>query len=101
MYVSIITVFYALAAIGIPSVYAGGPRYDYDEAFENVPGSPECWTDGFDDGANESFDEDRANECADIPGDQYNRAFELADDICFNEKLDDDGRDCEKARNDN
>ena len=51
------------------------------QAIENVPGSLECWTNGFDDGVNDSYHEDRANECADIPGNQYQRAFDLAIDI--------------------
>ena len=38
--------------------------------------------------------------CIEILGDQYNRAFEVAIDICFNDVEDDDGGDCEKARGD-
>ena len=82
------------------NVFAGGPRHDYDERYEDIQGAPQCWTDGFDDGVNDSYDTDRANECADIPGDQYNRAFDVAIDICFNDREDDDGGDCANARED-
>ena len=46
------------------SAFAGGRRNDYDERYEDVPGASECWTYGFDDGVNESFDENRDEECA-------------------------------------
>ena len=36
---------------------------------------PECWVDGYDAGFAGKYDKDRANECADIPGDQYNASW--------------------------
>jgi hypothetical protein len=59
----------------ISNVYASGPRLDYDERYENVPGAPECWVDGYDAGFAQKYDKDRADECADIPGDQYNASW--------------------------
>jgi hypothetical protein len=59
----------------IANVYAGGPRLDYDERYEDVPGAPECWVDGYDAGFAQKYDKDRADECADIPGDQYNASW--------------------------
>jgi hypothetical protein len=52
-----------LAAIEIQSAYAGGPRMDWDERYEDIPGAPECWVDGFDDGQNNPFDHGRNEEC--------------------------------------
>ena len=53
------------------NVFAGRcPRHDYNKEYEDIQGAPQCWTDGFDDGVNDSYDTDRANECADIAGDQ-------------------------------
>ena len=59
----------------IANVYAGGPTLDYDERYEDVPGAPECWVDGYDAGFAQKYDKDRADECADIPGDQYNASW--------------------------
>ncbi len=59
----------------VPNVYASGPRLDYDERYEDVPGAPECWVDGYDAGFAQKYDENRANECKDIPGDQYNASW--------------------------
>jgi hypothetical protein len=60
------------AATTITDVYAGGPRHNYDERYEDVPGAPQCWTDGFDDGANNSFDENRDKEFKDL----HSRGFD-------------------------
>lgn len=62
--------------VAAPSVYAGGPRGDYSETYEDVPGAPECWVDGYDAGFAGKYDKDRANECNDIPGDQYNASWD-------------------------
>ena len=59
----------------LPNIYAGGPRLDYDERYEDIPGAPECWVDGYDAGFAGVYDKDRANECNDIPGDQYNSSW--------------------------
>jgi len=71
----LIPIISLLMLTAIPSAYAGGPRLDYDEAYEDVPGAPECWVDGYDAGFAALYDKDRANECNDIPGDQYNRSW--------------------------
>lgn len=55
-------------------VYAGGPEWDYDERYEDIPGAPECWHDGYLDGGDNPFDHDRNEECRD-KGNQYYRAF--------------------------
>jgi hypothetical protein len=62
------------AAIGIQSAYAGGPRMDWDERYEDIPGAPECWVDGFDDGLENPIDQERNEECRD-KGDQYYRGW--------------------------
>ena len=64
----------ALVAIGIQSAYAGGPRMDWDERYEDIPGAPECWVDGFDDGRDNPFDHESNEECED-KGNQYYHAF--------------------------
>jgi hypothetical protein len=61
--------------LAIPNVYAGGPRLDWDQRYEDIPGAPECWVDGYDAGFAGKYDKDRANECKDIPGDQYNASW--------------------------
>lgn len=55
--------------------YAGGPRLDYDEAYTDIPGAPECWVDGYDSGFAGKYDKDRAGKCNEIEGDQYNAAW--------------------------
>ena len=57
------------------NVYAGGPRLDWDQRYEDIPGAPECWVEGYDAGFAQKYDKDRADECADIPGDQYNASW--------------------------
>lgn len=46
--------------ITISNVNAGGPRLDYDERYderyEDVPGSPECWVNGYDAGFAGEYD---------------------------------------------
>lgn len=71
----LITKIPVLLLTAISNAYGGGPRLDYDEAHADVPGAPECWVDGYDAGFANIYDEDRANECKDIPGDQYNRSW--------------------------
>jgi hypothetical protein len=68
----------------ISNVYASGPRLDYDETYEDVPGAPECWVDGYDAGFAQKYDEDKANECNKIPGDQYNASWQYG---CINSGL--------------
>jgi hypothetical protein len=57
------------------TVFATGAARDYDEAYEDVPGAPECWYDGYEDGQNNGFNQDRNEECGSDKGDQYYRAF--------------------------
>lgn len=54
--------------------YAGGAAFDHDEAYEDIPGANECWYDGYEDGQNNPFSQDRNEECED-KGNQYYRAF--------------------------
>jgi hypothetical protein len=43
-FVLITTIFVLMPMpITISNVNAGGPRLDYDERYEDVPGAPECW----------------------------------------------------------
>ena len=65
-----------ILTLSISNVYASGPEYDYDEKYENVPGAPECWYDGYADGKNNPFNHDRNDECDNEGmGNQYYRAF--------------------------
>jgi hypothetical protein len=69
----------------IANVYAGGPRHDYPENLEDVP-APECWSDGFDDGAKNDFNEDRDRDCVD-KGNLYNRGFDAGIKSCTEENM--------------
>ena len=52
----------------VPNVYAGGARSDWSDHYDNVEGAPKCWQDGYDDGLDHPFDQDRHKECTfDIP----------------------------------
>jgi hypothetical protein len=64
-------------------LFAGGPRMDPGS---DLPGAFGCWVDGFDDGVNHSFNDDRNKECQDID-DQYNRGFS-AGSRCVDGKVD-------------
>jgi hypothetical protein len=73
------TIFFSLILLLIiPTayVYAGGTRGDYDERYEDIPGGPDCWLEGYDAGFTGKYDQSRANECLDL-GDQYNRAWKF------------------------
>ena len=72
---SLLAIIPLLMIATITNVYASGPRLDYDERYEDVPGAPECWVDGYDAGFAQKYDKDRADECNDIPGDQYNASW--------------------------
>ena len=63
-----------------PYVYARGPRLDYDEAFQDIEGATECWVDGYDAGFAGVYDRERAEECNEIPGDQYNASWKYGCD---------------------
>lgn len=39
----------------IPNVYAGGARSDWSDHYDNVPGAPKCWQDGYDDGLDHRY----------------------------------------------
>ena len=52
-------------ANNIKNVYAGGPERDYHERYEDVPDANECWYDGYTDGKDHPFDDDRNRECKD------------------------------------
>jgi hypothetical protein len=82
----IATLMISIIAVVIASAFAGGPRHDYDERYEDVPGAPECWTDGFDDGVNDSFDENRDEECKD-KGDLYSRGFKAGTESCTEKNI--------------
>lgn len=58
----------------IQFVFAGGSERDYDEAYEDIPGANECWFDGYADGQDHPFNQDRYEGCKD-KGNQYYRAF--------------------------
>ncbi|MGE5662118.1 MAG: hypothetical protein ACM3X1_07720 [Ignavibacteriales bacterium] len=64
-----------LLLVLLPSVYAGGPRLDYDQAYQDIEGAPECWRDGYDAGFAGVYDRERARECSEIAGDQYNASW--------------------------
>ncbi|MGH9984057.1 MAG: hypothetical protein ACRD8W_08885 [Nitrososphaeraceae archaeon] len=61
----------------VPNVYAGGARSDWSDHYDNIPGAPKCWQDGYDDGQNGPFDQVRHEECiVDIPEDiKYGSEF--------------------------
>lgn len=99
-YVMIGAIVATFMVSGIISAFASGPRHDYDERYEDVPGAPECWTDGFDDGVNDSFDEDRDEECAD-KGDLYSRGFNAGTETCTDKNIERSSsveKDCNDAR---
>jgi hypothetical protein len=54
-----------IANIRVSNTFAGGPRMDWDERFEHIPGAPECWVDGFDDGRDGPFIQSRNDVCTD------------------------------------
>ncbi|MFZ0555516.1 MAG: hypothetical protein WBL67_09105 [Nitrososphaeraceae archaeon] len=55
----------------ITNVYASGARLDYDAKYVPIQSAPECWKDGYDDGQNNPFGEDRHEECKFNVGSQY------------------------------
>jgi hypothetical protein len=55
-------------------VYAGGPEWDCDDRYDQIPDACNCWHDGYIDGQDHPFDHDRNEECKD-KGNQYYEAF--------------------------
>ena len=74
-----------LSLITIPNLYvnAGGPRLDYDKRDSGVPGAADCWVDGWDYGTAHIYDKTRAEICKDIPGDQFNVAWDSACQVIY------------------
>lgn len=61
----------------VPNVYAGD-KYDWPEKYDDLPeGSPvlKCWTDGFVDGEDHPFNDERSQECQFDIGSPYYEAF--------------------------
>ena len=57
----------------VPNVYAGGARSDWSDHYDNYPGAPKSWQDGYDDGLENPFDQGRHEECIfDVPKDVSN-----------------------------
>ena len=73
MYISAFVALAILIVIPTSNVFAGGPRLDYPE--DATEEGADCWVDGYDAGFAGKYDKDRANECNDIPGDQYNASW--------------------------
>ena len=74
---SLLLILIAIAASvseNLLAVYAGGPKRDYDERYEDIPGANECWYDGYADGQDHPFNHDRYEDCKD-KGNQYYCAF--------------------------
>jgi hypothetical protein len=71
-----ITIVVLLSSGSIAAAFAGGPRLDYDQRYQDVEGAPQCWVDGYDAGFAGKYDKNRADECNGIPGDQYNRSWQ-------------------------
>jgi hypothetical protein len=46
----------------IPNVFAGGARMDWSDPYDNVPDATDCQIDGYDDGQNGPFDQERHEE---------------------------------------
>jgi hypothetical protein len=65
-----------LLLAAVPNVFAGGPRLDYVE--DNTKEGPDCWVNGYDSGFAGKYDSDRAKECLENGGDQYNRSWSYA-----------------------
>jgi hypothetical protein len=64
-----ITPLLILISIGItigpfvPSIFSSGARSDWSDFYDNVQGAPQCWQDGYDDGQNSDFSQNRHKEC--------------------------------------
>lgn len=59
----IVAIIPVLMLMLVPNVYAGGPRGDWFGEYADVPGAVQCWYDGYDDGQENPFDQDRHKEC--------------------------------------
>lgn len=68
--VNIGVILVIIVSISANSAFAGGARSDWSDHYDSVPGAPQCWQDGYDDGQNGPFDQGRHEECIfDIPQD--------------------------------
>lgn len=63
---------------GITSAFAGGAREDWSDKYTDIPGAPECWVDGYDDGQDNPFDQDRHRDCI------FNNVEKSESDLCCN-----------------
>jgi hypothetical protein len=51
-----------------PFAFSTGARSDWSDHYDDYPGAPKCWQDGYDDGLDNPFDGDRHRECIfDVP----------------------------------
>lgn len=73
-----------LGLLTTANLYASGPRLDYDEALADFPRATECWIDSYDAGFGQKYDENEADECNDIPGDQYKASWKYG---CIDSRL--------------
>jgi hypothetical protein len=59
----------------LPNIYASGARSDWSEKYDNVPGAPQYWQDGYDDGLESPFSQNRHDECTFEAGEPYLEAW--------------------------
>ena len=52
-----------LLLAAVPNVYAGGARGDWSDKYYDIAGAPECWVNGYDDGQDNPFSQDKHKEC--------------------------------------
>lgn len=69
----VLAIYPILLATSAVYVYAND-AWDYSEKYEDVPGAPECYHDGYLDGQNDDFDHGRNKECKD-KGNEYYSGF--------------------------
>ena len=59
------------------SVFASGPRLDYPSDGDGTQEENDCWVNGYDSGFAGKYDSDRAKECLEEGGDQYNKSWDI------------------------
>jgi hypothetical protein len=74
-YIIISTIMTVLiSSTATSAAFAGGHRLDSSDG--GTAKDAQCWVDGYDAGFAQKYDKGRANECEDIPGDQYNASWQ-------------------------
>ena len=76
--ITVVAIIVTLSYFSSQMVAAGGPRFDWNDEYDPLPGGPQCWIDGWDAGLENPLNQTRLKECQYDIGNPYYHAWMAA-----------------------